>query len=478
MTTFVPQPVFLDTGYVIPTEQAILTGVKLDINAAFGGKLNFTTMGGSITNPTSQGQLASSLAAIVGDCDSQFLFTTQMFDPAYSFGRYQDAIARIYFIERNPAQPTVVQCLCTGSGATIPIGAIAVATDGNRYISQEQGTLPVLGGSITLPFECTVVGPVPCPAGTVNQIYLAISGWDTITNVADGVLGNNVEGRADFERRRGLSVAQNSLGSLPSVVGAVLNVANVIDAYVVENVDDNPQTIGGVSLAPHSLYVSVVGGAAADVARAIWSRKGPGCAYNGNTHVTVLDTNPAYSPPFPSYSVSFDYATPLPLVFNVSIFNSIAVPADAKTQIAKAIVNASAGLDGGNRLKIGTKVLASRFYAPVAALGSWVQTISIEVGSTNAPNAVFVGSITGTTLTVSSVTSGTIAVGQHLFDTTGHVVDGTTIISGSGLSWQVSNTQTVGSETMKAVAGNLFDVPVNINQIPVIAQADVDLTLV
>jgi len=53
---------------------------------------------------------------------------------------------------------------------------------------------------------------------------------------------------------------------------------------------------------------------------------------------------------------------------------------------------------------------------------------------------VFNGSISGTTLTVSSVSSGSIAVGQLL--TGPSVVAGTTIISGSGTSWQISNSTT------------------------------------
>ncbi len=74
---------------------------------------------------------------------------------------------------------------------------------------------------------------------------------------------------------RAASVALNSRGSLPSVLGAVLAVPNVIDAYVTENTQNTAQTIGGVSLAANSLYVCTSGGASADIARAIWSRKAP-----------------------------------------------------------------------------------------------------------------------------------------------------------------------------------------------------------
>lgn len=475
MATSVPQPSFGPTGFIIPSTTTVLDGVTDDIDEAFGGNLN-----PALNTP--QGQLASSEAAVVDNVNQTFLFLTQQFDPAYASGRYQDALARIYFIERNPAQPTVVQALCTGlEGVVIPVGALALAEDGNQYLCTEAGTIPATG-NITLTFECIVVGPIPCPAGTLNQIYRSIPGWDAIDNVSDGVLGNNVESRSAFEARRAASVALNSIGSLPSVLGAVLDIENVIDAFVTENATNSLQTIGGVSLYPNSLYVAVVGGEAQDVARAIWSKKAPGCAYNGNTTVTVLDTSAGYVPPYPAYSVSFEIPEPLPILFAVDLNNSTLVPADATAQIQTAIVNAFAGADGGPRAKIGTTLYASRFYAPIAALGSWAQIISIEIGSINNASASFTGSIAGSTLTASAVASGTLAVGQTISDTTGNLIIGTRITalgtgSGGTGTYTVSNSQTVGSESMKSAVANLFDIDVRIDQVPTVSASNIIVTL-
>lgn len=57
--------------------------------------------------------------------------------------------------------------------------------------------------------------------------------------------------------------------------------------------------------------------------------------------------------------------------------------------------------------------------------------------------AVFVGTISTTTLTVSSVTSGTIAIGQFVQG----AAPGTIITAGSGTSWTVSVSQTVSTAT-------------------------------
>jgi len=375
--TNVPKPSFGPTGFVAPAESVISAGVFADINAAFGGDLNPSP-------DTPQGQLTVSFTAIIGFCNDLFLSITNQVDPAYAEGRMQDAIARIYFLERNPAEPTVVAATCTGLGGTIiPVGSLAKSADGNTYVCTDGGTIPS-GGSIVLTFACVTPGPIPCPPNSLTTIYRAIPGWDTITNPSEGVLGRLVESRAEFEARRAASVALNATGTLPAIKATVLNVPGVLDAYATENPTGSTVTIGGVAVVAHSLYVSVVGGANADVAAAIWRKKNPGCAYNGNTTVTVIDDNSGYSPPYPSYSVTFERPAALPILFAVEIANSVTVPADAAELIKTAIINAFSGSDGGSRAKIGSTLFASRYYASVAQLGTWAQIVSILIGTTTA----------------------------------------------------------------------------------------------
>lgn len=470
-TTNVPPVVWGANGFIIPSDQAILAGTMADVNAAFGGGLN-----PSLATP--QGQLATSFAAAISQVYQMFLWFTTQTDPAFAKGRMQDAIARIYFIERNPAQPTVVQALCIGlAGVVIPIGALAADVSGNLYICSVGGTIPI-GGQITLAFSCLTVGPIACPAGALNQISRAILGWDSINNEAAGVIGNNVETQQAFEARRAASVAQNSIGSLPSIRGAVLSVPNVIDAFVTENDTGAPVSIGGYTLGPNSLYVGVSGGTASAVAQAIWTHKAPGCAYNGNTTVTVYDTNSGYTEPYPAYSVTFETVADLAILFQVNLANNGQVPANAASLVQSAIVSAFGGGDGGPRAMIGTKLFASRFYSTLAALGPWVQIVSILVGSNNAPSATFVGSIAGNVLTVASVASGAIAIGQTISDTTGEIVPGTMIVSGSGSSWTLNNSMTAATEFMTSAIASLNDVSVEISQIPVVTPVEIQVALI
>ena len=479
--TAVPQPTFGATGFQPPSELAILTGVTEDLNTAFGGNLNPSPA-------TPQGQLATTLTAAIGNVNSIFLLYTNLVDPALTYGRMQDAIGRIYFIERIPSAPTTVQVVCTGiAGVPIPVGALVQDDVQNIYVCTEAGVIGV-GGTVTLSFANQVPGPIPCPAGALNsqnqaQIYQAIPGWDSINNPADGVLGNDVESPAAFELRRSQSVSLNALGSLPNILGAVLAVPGVIDAYVYENATNSPLTVGGVSLVANSVYVCVLGGAAADVARAIWTRKAPGCAYNGNTTVTVLDTSTGYIPPYPAYQVAYETPLILPIVMTVSLANTSLVPNNAVSLVQNAIVGAFAGLDGGPRAKIGSELFASRFYSTLAALGPWVRVISILMGSTNAPGSAFTGSIAGTTLTVTGIISGALAAGQSLLDATGNLVPGTAVTgqltgSAGGVgTYSVNYPQTLALEAVSGVSPTLFDCTVNINQVPSINTANITVTL-
>jgi len=465
----VPEPTFGPLGFIAPSEAQILAGVMTDMNAAFGGNMN---PGSS----TPQGQLAASQTAIIGNKNDQFVFYTNQVDPAFAEGRMQDAIARIYFIERNPAEPTVVLAVCTGlAGVTIPVGALAQNTDGILFMCTEAGVIPV-SGSITLPFACATTGPIPCPANTLTIIYQTIPGWDTINNPTDGSLGNVVEGRAAFEARRSASVALNAQGSLPAVRGAVLSVANVLDAYVNQNTTGSPISIGTVALAAHSIYVCALGGAAQDIGDAIWTKVSPGCDFNGGTTVTVVDES--YSPPYPQYQVKYEIPTLVPILFRVTIANSAQVPSTALTQIQDAIILAFAGGDEGQRERIGGTVFASRYYCPVAALGSWARIVSIKIGA--GEQAEFTASSSGTTLTVSAVGSGTLAVGQWV---RGPSVAPNTFITALGTgtggtgTYTISVTQAVSSEAMTGT-DMVDDVSIEIDEAPTIDASDIALTLV
>jgi hypothetical protein len=441
-TTSVPQISLTATGFVAPPESAILAGYQADQNAAFGGNVNPTLT-------TGLGQQAVSDTAIIGDSYNQQCLLFNSVDPAYAFGRMQDAIARIYFLTRIAGQPTVLQVACGGGvGVVIQVGAKISDAAGNLYLCTTAGVIPG-GGTITLPFAAAVLGPIPVPQSSGVAIYQAIPTWNTVS-VVSGVVGQNVETRSAFEARRAASVAKNAAGFLAAIYGNVLSVPGVIDAYATENFTGTAAVIGGVTIAANSLYVCVAGGASSAVALAIWQKKNPGCGYTGNTTVTITDPNPGFGPGPPTYNVTFQTATAVAISFTVTIANSASVPSNAGILISNAINTAFLGMDGGTRARIGSTILASRFYGQIALLGSWAQIISIQIGADIPPDVSFTGSISGTTLTVSAIAqasftgtgSGTNLTATAVTGTIypGYLVSGTGVPVGTTIVSQTSGT--------------------------------------
>ncbi|MBU6232460.1 baseplate J/gp47 family protein [Patescibacteria group bacterium] len=384
MSTNIPPIQWTTTGVVLPTDAEILTGAQADIDAAFGGG----------TNPalnTPQGQIASSESAIVSDKNSNIAYIANQVDPQYSEGRFQDAIGRIYFMTRKPAQSTVVICTIGGvPGAYVPAGSLALDTSENVY--QLLGAVNIgTGGTVQGEFANVATGPIPCYAGTLTKIYKTVPGWDTITNAADGILGVDVESPQAFELRRQNSVAANSHGTTDAIFAAVYAVSGVLNAFVIDNPSGNTVNYGSTNypLAPHSIYVAVVGGQAASIAQAIWQFKDAGCSYNtaaGNgtvQTVTVYDTR--YTAPQPAYDVSFVVPGSTPVYFAVTLGSSANLPSNYATTIQNAIIAQFEGQNNNTPAGIASLILAGNYYGAVLAALPGVELVSIFVGLAASP---------------------------------------------------------------------------------------------
>ena len=370
MTTNVPAITWVNGSPVLPKEQDILAGVQADINAAFGGGVNPSLQ-------TPQGQLAQTETAIIGEKNNEIAYIANQVNPAMASGIWQDAIGYIYFMTRIPGTGTVVNATCTGAvGTVIPLGAVAQDTSGYLYSAITSGTIPSTG-SITIEFQNQTTGPISCAIGALNKIYTAVAGWDTVLNPAVGALGNNVESRAAFELRRQASVAVNAVNSLDSIRASVLAVPNVLQAYVVDNSTNATVNYGATSypLAAHSICVSVAGGTSSAIGTAIWSKKPPGCGYNGNTTVTVYDNT---------------YSTSTPAYFTVNIQNNPLLPSNIVQLVKNAVLASFNGQDGGTAVGINSTTYSGRYYANINAISPAVNVIEVYLGLSASPSTLLI----------------------------------------------------------------------------------------
>lgn len=359
-TTAVPPVVISDSGINIPDTADVLSGRLTDIiNALPGGASE------SLTSP--QGQIAITDTAIIAQVYSDLARIVNQVNPDFAQGRFQDGIGRIYFIDRIAATRTTVTAQITGAyGTVLPAGTKAVDVKNRTYSLVNSVTIPA-SGRIDAVFACDTTGAITCGAGELNRIYTAVSGWDSVNNQYAGVLGAPVESRVSFEARRRESVARNSRNQDGSTRAALLEVSGVTDAYVWSNRKGESVVVDGVTIAPHSLYVSVYGGEDKDIAEALFNTCNPGCNMNGEKEFTVYDET--YDKPQPQYVMQWHQAVPAKVYFKVEIDKPLNPPSDITEQVKRVITTVFSGqYPNISKARIGGDVTAGRYYAPVIGI--------------------------------------------------------------------------------------------------------------
>lgn len=367
----VPEIQFTSTGLIIPTSQQILDGVLEDFREAFSVEGDL-----SIDLSTPQGQLATSLASIIDNKNSQIAYIVNQFDPRYSSGFFQDAIGEIYFINRKPGTPTSVFVVITGlPGTVIPQGTQCQDTNGNVY-EFITNTIIGPGGTTNTEVKNVETGPIPCPANTLNVISQSVIGWDAINNLTDGILGTNIESRRDFENRRINSVALNSAGIIEAIRGRVFSLIEVLDVKVLNNYTKNPIVINGVNLIANSVYVSVYSENWTHtlrelVAQEIFNSMSIGAATNGATTIDV-----PYSAT--TQPISFQETDVLNVYYRIEITNNPMLPVSITNDIKKALVAAFSE-------SIGATIDANTYYSVILSTSQFVQIVNGFIGTAPAP---------------------------------------------------------------------------------------------
>lgn len=378
MSSNVPNLKITANGVTVPAAVDIRNGVLADENQAFGGDLDI------VTPSTPQAYLADQLTANITAANANVAYFVSQVDPATAEGRMQDAIGRIYFLDRIGARSSVVQVeVNLQAGVVMPAGQLMEDDAGNIWISDGIATAPTGGGSVSVQFSCQTPGPISLGIGELTKIARIFPGWDAGQNLSPAIPGENVESRAAFEIRRQESVAKNGKGTPPAIRAAVWDVDGVFDVFAYDNFTGSTINYGATNypILPHSIYVGVVGGDDSEIAQAIWTKKDAGCNLNGNTTVVVEDKE-WYSYPYPQYNITFNRPASLPIKFAVTLANSSALPATIVQDVKDAITATFTGANGAQRARMGGKIFASNYYAAVAQISPAVSILQIKIGKT------------------------------------------------------------------------------------------------
>jgi uncharacterized phage protein gp47/JayE len=361
-------------GVELPSTQEIREDLGEKIQQAFQTSPTDPLLNIEPSSP--MGQVLDLIVSEIEAKNSEIVFLANMVNPETATGKYLDALAALYGLDRKISEPTVVNCVLTGlKGTVIPYGAIAQDSLGNQYRhSAANGAQVDDTGSVTTTFTAINHGPLEVAAGSVNRIVTTIAGWDSITNPTAGVIGRDEETDAELRNRMIESYAVNATGYVEAIEANLAALEGVLDVRVLENPTNAEVTQYGVAIDPHSILIAIVGGEDSDIAKTIYQRKDAGCGTTGDYEVQFIDET--------YYNATYNYKIVRPqnqsLKISVTFFGT-SMNETEKNNVIQAIIQDALGQGANDRISLASTVYASRFYQAIQSQTS-APIAQIQVG--------------------------------------------------------------------------------------------------
>jgi uncharacterized phage protein gp47/JayE len=197
-------------------------------------------------------------------------------------------------------------------------------------------------------------GELSAEANSLNVIKTPVLGWDSVTNPVAASEGRLTESDEDLRLRFRNTKFERSTNILDSLYSALLSVDSVESVAVYDNDTDVVDSNG---LPPHSFTAIVLGGEPTDIANTIWRNKPVGITSNGNTSVTIID-----SQDFPR-EIRFERPSPITIYISMDLDKDALYPADGDDQIRSAIISYAK-----DNFSVGDDIVQSRLYTPINSI--------------------------------------------------------------------------------------------------------------
>ncbi len=254
-----------ETGLVEVSAPEIQNQVSAEYTAAFGQDLVVPSVDNPQASSTPQGLLinAETLARIAV-ADNNAALANQI-NPNVAGGVFLDAIMYLTGSTRTPATQTIVTATLHGTPATlIPSGSLAAETaSGNAYqFSLINNATIASNGYVTgVQFQAVLYGDIPCQTDSLTTIISNVIGWDSITDSIVYSLGAATQSDASARLTRNTQIAGQGSSTAGSIIAAVsksfADNGGSGSVTFLENVANTTETIDGVSMVAHSIYVCI-----------------------------------------------------------------------------------------------------------------------------------------------------------------------------------------------------------------------------
>jgi uncharacterized phage protein gp47/JayE len=381
------------TGFEPKTLDAIQSEMQDALTAGISPTLNVSA--GSVL-----GQLVGTVASQIRQVWEGLQALHASWDPDQASGQRLRAVGALTGTTADAAAPTLVACTVNVATGTYAPGTLVAYVTGDptkRFENRDSLTAASLG-NYALVFKCQENGPTVVNAGTLTQIAAPVTGWNSVTNAAEGSLGRLEETDSEFRVKREDELARRGSTSTDAIRADVLNVAGVTSCLVVENVGD--VTVDGTP--PRGIQCYVKGGVDADVAAAILGAKSGGIPTGGTTTINATDSQGVV------HAVSFTRPTQVTIYVTATVSGLVGKYA-GDAEVTAALLALTANLSPGR------DVVYSKLFAAAANTAGVVDVTNLRVGIAPSPSGVtnvvigpaeFADTVIGNILVTSSIVSG------------------------------------------------------------------------
>lgn len=302
----------------------------------------------------------------------------EMLDPEKAEGALLISACKLSGTVPQSATFTTVPALVNvEAGTTLGTGDVFANVHGKPDVrfTPAVDLVAVTAGTYPVVFQSEFAGPVPCPAGTLDQISVgpSVGTWNAVSNATDGTLGEPADDDTRLRLRRIAELAAAGSSSIPALTTDIKQAKNlagdplVTFVHVFENATSATDSAGRPRNSIECLLVPSGTNQVGELASFLFGATGGGPTRFGLTSDTFTDTTGemrtiAYTVPtqvliFVKYTISVGSDFPGATAFEQAVataLNAKAQPGASFAQIWDAelaaqqtgVLNASAVTQG------------------------------------------------------------------------------------------------------------------------------------
>jgi uncharacterized phage protein gp47/JayE len=309
-------------GITSPSFSDILASYQASVRSIFGSDVY-------IDPDSKDGQLLALLAQAQFDSNQAAIAVYNSYNPQTALGVALDSAVKVNSIRRQVATNSTVVLQIVGQVGTEIFRGIASDTLGRLWDLPTQVIIPS-GGEVFVTATAESPGAQQAAAGTINQSYTQVIGWQSVTNPEAALPGDPIETDGQLRERQSVSTSITAYTTASALLSRVSNVDGVTRAQLYVNDTTATDSLGVPS---HSFVMVVQGGDSTEIAQAIERAKNVGAGTAGDTTVTVND------PQGLPIDIHFTVLKQVPIQVNVHIKPLAGFAVTSGVEIQNSLVN-------------------------------------------------------------------------------------------------------------------------------------------